>query len=450
MAKQIESTTTKGQSDTQTADDAAWHQSRYNIFARIPGKKTYAVVNLFTGSCVELSLAELYLLSVAEDLNANHPILQRFARAGLVCKYDELAFLESLTRSTCSMGRKISLVICPTLSCNFDCPYCFEHHGRGRMSQEVQDDVVSLAERMLEASEADELHVTWFGGEPLLAHHIVASLSERLISLASAYGAHYDASIFTNAYLLTQEIADMLAASRISRAQVTIDGIGDAHDRLRPLAGGGPTFDWIVNNLRSIHIPFKVMLRQNVNAGSASTMAEVRAFAEELARESGNDIVYHPVTMVGSAAPERESNAPRVVEGSDAVQLGITELLQNYRAARAFHCEAQSLGAVCIDDEGRLIKCWEGAANSELAFGTAHDWDPANPLATATDPDKLTMYLNSAVSTADEECRSCMWLPVCAGGCPQKALFDKRECVPYKDDPEACALALYNHLTSKR
>ncbi|MBP3892656.1 MAG: radical SAM protein [Atopobiaceae bacterium] len=450
MAEQVEETSVKAQSSTQTAGDAGWHQSRYNIFAPIPGKKTYAIVNLFTGSCAELSLAELYLLSIAEDLSVNHPILPRLERAGLVCKYDEVAFLESLTRSTCSMGKKISLVICPTLSCNFDCPYCFEHHGRGRMTQEVQDDVMRLAERMLKASGADEMHVTWFGGEPLLAHRIVASLSERLIALASEHGARYDASIFTNAYLLTQETADMLAASRISHAQITIDGIGSAHDRLRPFANGGPTFDRIVNNLRTVHIPFKVMLRQNVNAENAGTMDEVRAFVEELARESGNDIVYYPVTMVGSAAPERESKAPRVIEGSDAVELGITDLLRSFSGGQAFHCEAQSLGAVCIDDEGRLIKCWEGAANSELAFGTAHDWDPANPLATATDPDKLTMYLNSAVSAADEECRSCMWLPVCAGGCPQKALFDKRECVPYKDNPEACALALYQHLTSKR
>lgn len=67
--------------------------------------------------------------------------------------------------------------------CNFDCPYCFEDHFAGKMSEEVQDDVVALAERMLEASGTKDLHVTWFGGEPLLAPDIIESLSARLIVL---------------------------------------------------------------------------------------------------------------------------------------------------------------------------------------------------------------------------------------------------------------------------
>ena len=449
MTSHVAETGEAGRPRAQMAGGASWHQSRYNIIAAIPDKKTYAVANLLRGSCVELSLAEVYLLSIAESLDKDHPILPRLERAGLVSRCDELAILESMARMSSAAGKGVGLVICPTLSCNFDCPYCFEHHGRGRMSQDVQDDVVALAERMLKTFHAEKLHITWFGGEPLLAHSVVASLSERLIALAEAYGATYDASMFTNAYLLTQEIADMLAASKISHVQVTIDGIGSEHDRLRPLAGGGPTFERIVGNLRSVRIPFKVLIRQNVNAENAGSMAEVRALTEELARESGNDIQYHPVTMIGSAAPERESRAPRVVDGDDAVELGLTELLRNFRPARGFFCDSQVLSSVCIDDEGRLIKCWEGAANSELAFGTAHDWDPANPLATASDPDKLTMYLNSAVPAIDEECRSCVWLPVCAGGCPQKLLFDERECVPYKDNPEACALALYRHFVAR-
>lgn len=39
------------------------------------------------------------------------------------------------------------------------------------MSPEVQDDVVALAGRMLDASGAKDVDVSWFGGEPLLALH---------------------------------------------------------------------------------------------------------------------------------------------------------------------------------------------------------------------------------------------------------------------------------------
>ena len=78
-----------------------------------------------------------------------------------------------------------------------------------------------------------------------------------------------------------------------------------------------------------------------------------------------------------------------------------------------------------------------------LSFGTAHDWNPASPLATACDPDNLTRYLNTASPVPDDECRACVWLPLCVGGCPHKRLFATRSCLPFKNDPEAYVLALH-------
>ena len=89
------------------------------------------------------------------------------------------------------------------------------------MSPEVQDDVVSLAERMLDASRSNELSVTWFGGEPLLAPGVVESLSQRLMALMRDRGS-YKASIITNGYLLTQKNIDMLARCKVDSAPATL------------------------------------------------------------------------------------------------------------------------------------------------------------------------------------------------------------------------------------
>ena len=80
---------------------------------------------------------------------------------------------------------------------------------------------------------------------------------------------------------------------------------------------------------------------------------------------------------------------------------------------------------------------------SQISFGTAHDWDPADPLTTTSNVDNLTMYLNTAGPVPDEECRECVWLPMCAGGCPHKRIFEGRQCVAFKDDPESYVLALH-------
>lgn len=80
--------------------------------------------------------------------------------------------------SVIAPGGAVCITICPTLACNFECPYCFEDRGRGKMAPEIQDDIVRLAERMLDASKAKKLAITWFGGEPLMATDVIEALSK--------------------------------------------------------------------------------------------------------------------------------------------------------------------------------------------------------------------------------------------------------------------------------
>ena len=145
---------TAEETKTRTAGDAGWHLSRYNLSAPVPGTRKVAIANLYRGTCAEYAPIEGYLMSVLEELDENHPIIERLAKRGVICNFDERAALECMGRMACGMPHSIGLTICPTMGCNFDCPYCFEDHGRGKMSAQVQDDVVGLAERMLDASSA--------------------------------------------------------------------------------------------------------------------------------------------------------------------------------------------------------------------------------------------------------------------------------------------------------
>lgn len=194
----------------RSAAEAGWHVSRYNISAKEPETGKTVIVNLLTGSCAEYSPLELYLMSALDEISEDHPIIGLLARRGAICNFDELAAIEAESHIGVVKAPTLGLVLCPTLGCNFDCPYCFENHYAGKMSAEVQDDDVALAGRMIDASAPERMKVTWFGGEPLLAPEIVESLSQRLIALADERGIEYDAGIITNGYLLDQDIVDML------------------------------------------------------------------------------------------------------------------------------------------------------------------------------------------------------------------------------------------------
>ena len=447
---ELKDPTTEQAKKPRTAGEAGWHVSRYNLSAPVPGTKYTAIANLFRGNCAEYTPIELYLLSVLEELDEDHPIIERFAKRGIIANYDERAALETMGRASCALTYAVSLTICPTMGCNFDCPYCFEDHYPRKMSAEVQDDVVALATRMLDTSRAKELSVTWFGGEPLLAPDIIESLSTRLMALAEEKGAKYTAGIITNGYLLSQENADMLERCKVSTAQVTIDGLGATHDATRYLRGGKPTFERIVSNLRNVKMSFKISVRHNVHEGNRDEVSALEAFVKELAEESGNTIHYYPAPVSGSPAADERGKQVGLLCESDASDIGIKQEAGRFSVGRGHYCGANNIWTVGIDDRGNLQKCWEAVDKPAISFGTAHDWDPGNPLATCTNADNLTMYLNTANPVPDDECRECIWLPTCVGGCPHKRLFDERQCIAFKDNPEGYVLALHARIGEKK
>lgn len=432
----------------KTAGEAGWHMSRYNLFAKIPGTNNVAIANLFKGTCGAYSALDLYLLDELNTLDEEHPILARFRERGLIVNFDEKAVLYAMGRMGSTFGG-VGLTICPTMGCNFDCPYCFENHKAGKMSPEVQDDVVALAERMLDVAPKKQLSVSWFGGEPLLAPDVIENLSGRLMALCEKKAAEYSAGIITNGYLLTQDIADMLDRNKVKTAQITLDGIGDAHDKTRHLAGGGATFKRITENLRQVKLGFQVSIRHNIHAGNAGEAEELKSFVKALATESGNRITYYPA-IVNSNAASDERGGVDLLCGSDASDVGIRVEAKKFAHGRGIFCMAHNLLGVGIDEKGNLHKCWEDVDKPEHSFGTAGRWDPKNPINTADRPDNLISFINTALPNMDEECSNCVWLPACAGGCPNRRLYYRKKCLAFKDEPEKYVLALYDRIGEER
>ncbi len=433
-----------------TAKEAGWHVSRYNLSAPVPGTKMTAIVNLYKGNCAEYTPIEMYLLSVLDELDEDHPIIPRFAHRGVICKIDERAALETMGRMATAFPMVLGLTICPTMGCNFDCPYCFEDHKQGKMSKEVQDDVIALTKRMLEASHCKDINVSWFGGEPLLAPDVIESLSLGLIKLAEDAGGKYTADIITNGYLLTKENIDLLSRLKVDNAQVTIDGIGDTHNATRHLAKGGPTFDRIIENLKDNTIPFKVSIRHNVHEENKSEINKLESFIKKLAEESGNNLIYYPAPVSGSLTADERGHQVGLLCENDAGSVSVRQEAGRFSAGRGHYCGANSLWSVGIDDKGNLQKCWESVDKPHMSFGNAHDWDPKDPFNTASNPDNLTCYLNTSSPLPDEECRECIWLPMCVGGCPYRRLYDKRACISFKDKPEEYVLALHSKIKKKK
>ncbi len=421
-----------------------WHLSRYNLISQLPQENRFVAVNLFSGTMAELSEPVAYLLSVAEELDDDHPVLAYFKRLGMVVDFDELEALASMGKCTCSNSGYVSLTIAPTMACNFDCPYCYEDNRPGKMEPSVQDEVISFAEKLIRHFNPERFLVTWYGGEPLLASDVVESLSTRLVDLAERNHSSYFSRMISNGYLLTEENVALMERCRISQLQTTLDGIGNDHDVTRHLAGGGGTFERIVSNLRDRKLPFEVRIRHNVHSANYDQIEPLKRFVEELAEKSGNRISYYPGIVHESTVAVNRGQMTRVVEEEKRLcSLELSRNLADYFGRDGVYCGSQILPYIGIDEAGRLYKCWEDMDKPNLSFGNVRTWDVKRPIVSAENADNLTMYLNTAGPVPDEECRDCIWLPVCRGGCPQARLKGKRTCIHFKNDKDAFVMAYY-------
>lgn len=79
---------------------------------------------------------------------------------------DEQTLLEYSYNRQFFCTNKLFISVLPTTQCNFSCPYCFENDTPSTMSNE---DIRTLALAIeKEIPRLNELHVSFFGGEPLL------------------------------------------------------------------------------------------------------------------------------------------------------------------------------------------------------------------------------------------------------------------------------------------
>ncbi|MBR3315282.1 MAG: radical SAM protein [Atopobiaceae bacterium] len=434
----------KAQAGERTAAEAGWHISRYNIRATDPNTGRPVIFNTRTRACIECTRFDLYAMGALDEMPEHNPFIERLAKLGLIANFDERASLEAEGRLACAApcGGAVQITICPTMACNFECPYCFSHHGRGKMSEQVQGEIVMLAKRMLDASRAGKLVVTWFGGEPLLACDVIESLSAQLIELTEKRSCEYRSWIFTNGYLITPDVVDLFGRCRIEHVHIPLDGIGAVNDATRRLIGGGPTFERIMENLGLLKPPIQTLVRANTHAGNVSQLDELKALVMHRAEEASVNTSFYAADII-DVGPRDEPDGPMADWAYRGIEVSLRPEARHVPVGKDHTCVGQNLWMVAIDDEGYLYKCGgKLCGQPEFSYGTARDWDPANPLGTASNPDMLSRFLNTCTPSPGDACYDCAWLPLCGGGCPQLRLFGKHGCPPYRYDPDAFVLAM--------
>ena len=172
-----------------------------------------------------------------------------------------------------------------TTRCNLRCTYCYAEAGK-RQAELSWDAARAAIDLVLEnaalAGREDFMVGFHGGGEPTLCWEMIQRCTDYAHQQATARGLQARVHAATNGLLNAEQRAYI--AEHFSGLNISLDGPAEIQDRQRPRAGGGGSFDAVMESLRDFdRRGFRVSVRATVTEQSVHRMLElVQFFATEL------------------------------------------------------------------------------------------------------------------------------------------------------------------------
>ncbi|MEW6413486.1 MAG: radical SAM protein [Candidatus Zixiibacteriota bacterium] len=399
--------------------------SQFNIFADLDNGNRI-LFNSVTGAMAELDPNSYSQVSavlknpLGESAENNLALRQQLVYGGFLIEDDvhELA-QQKMYYNRGRFGKDLlTLAIAPTLDCNLTCDLCYGRQHKMKMRPPVEKFLVSFLDKTIR--KAEKIHVTWFGGEPLLEIDTIERIQRHLADKAAGYGIELFAStIITNGALLDKTMALRLNEAGVHTAQVTLNGPREAHDKTRKLSEVNGSFDRIVFNLSQVAGILDTIVRINVAASDVEGMNDVLdslAQADVLGRvrllvapsRVKTEICADAIGRCRQSDSELKNhlNIYRNVTGRSGLKFDFPYLLAEPS------CPTDSDSSFIIAPSGYIFKCWQDVSArvdqsvDSIFYRPVDEFQHRNMLQyTTLDP----LESNS--------CKSCAILPVCAGGC---------------------------------
>jgi uncharacterized protein len=332
----------------------------------------------------------------------------------------------------------LHLVLLPTEACNFRCTYCYETFERGKMKRNIINGLKALVQER--ATNLSTLHISWFGGEPLISLDVIEELSNSFLSIAKENHIHYSCDLVTNGYLLTKEVFQRLLSWNINQFMITIDGIGEVHDSRRHLTGGGKTFNKIIDNLMAIKdVPglFDITIRTNFDEDNLHEASKLTRFlTDHFADDRRFGILFRPVGKWGGKNDDDIPVCSRTMANKKIWELTDEAITQGFNMSSmiteslmpsASACYAAKPHSLVIGSDGQLYKCTLSLNEEFNKVGKIHE-DGNLEL----DYDKIAGWVTSGEET-DAVCQSCFYRPACQGNhCPLYRMRTGERPCPYE------------------
>ncbi|MEG1255514.1 radical SAM protein [Clostridium sp.] len=330
-----------------------------------------------------------------------------------------------------SVNGALHITIAPTMRCNMQCPYCYEHKENKDMSLRVENDLIEYIENYLSKNKKiNTLSVAWYGGEPLLMKETIVRISERFIEYCKKNNVTYTSNIVSNGVLLDFDTAVTLKEKcLVSRAQITLDGIEETNNKTRVLKSRENSFEIITKNIESIRDIIKVSIRMNVSKENIQECDKLINYVKDKNWNENVNLYFAPVIAYNNSNSETKNSCFEIEEFNKEWSTLENHLVsENFKGnitypENFFGCSALGVHSLVIDPEGNFSKCWHRINLPQHFIGNIYDGIEFNKEHT----DWLMM-------DTPEKCNKCKVFPICRGGCPEKRIEDNMPNCDYSED----------------
>jgi radical SAM protein with 4Fe4S-binding SPASM domain len=315
------------------------------------------------------------------------------------------------------------LGIIPSRACHLRCRYCDFAGGRAgesRLDRPLALAAVDWFADLCAAEERSSVEVEFFGGEPLLEYGTVEAIALRTWAAAREQGIQPVLRALTSG--VVGEPARHLLADLFHTVTVSLDGPPEVHDRLRPSAGGGGTFEAAALTCEEVGKGgARLAIRVCVTADTVESMEDVADFV--VRRFQPDEVSFEPlqpgeesraaglVPPAGGAFAAGFLRASRRLEDRGVRPVHATSMLE--RRASSF-CPVADDGLI-LGPGGEMTACYLSprlwrARGLDLSFGRFRDDGPG------IDPARLEKIRGLDVRYKPR-CLDCFARWHCGGGC---------------------------------
>lgn len=398
--------------------------SKYNLLVPSNESNQYILFNTFSGNCTLIDEKVAKTLK-NRDIELFEPDdMELFKKTGVLIpkKMEEDRIYSYMHNREKHGSTHFSATVLLTQACNLRCTYCFQGHENNAITMNISqaDRFISFLTKAAEANGAKTLSIILFGGEPLVNIEIGYYILEKVKRFTEKNEMSYVSSIITNGTLLNKGIINKLKEYNCNTIQITLDGIKEIHDSRRMYAGGKGSFEDTVDALKLLRDngDIHTIVRVNIDKTNLTETYELLRYLGK----KGIDLTKFTVDfgiVRGQTSACSGYSSKCLSEG----EIGdVLYNLWNYAESQGFrynirpirkmmYCGLYSNNQFTVAPNCDVYKCWEHVGQTDHLMGRIDEQGNLNNLSYAfydwmsIDPLK------------NEECKDCVYLPVCGGGC---------------------------------